>query len=569
MKILVLTACLICASSLLSQDCVFSSDYSNPAQWTQVGTLVEVNNGVLNFINGAPDGSIGSTAVGSQRRVYAPIGTTFDFDDLWTAEVEFTPQLLGEQNGHPHTGHTILALTAGTQEPFNNCSDLPCTGYPTGTQDGIILYYGTDNPPNGNVFFGIRCKDGATETGSLLINNTTLNNTFYIRLDKVNQTQLELSIYSDANYSAHVPGSPISFSIPTTVNGLNTVQQGNQVRGQVERELTGFIDNLCIRVPQVTEECLFESDFSTPSQYQQVGSLVEINNGLLNFINGAPDGSIGSTAVGSQRRVYAPIGTSLDFDDTWRSRVEFTPQLLGEQNGQPHTGHTIIAFTAGTQEPFNNCPDLACTGYPIGNQDGLIIYYGTDNPPNGNIFFGVRAKDGTSETGSPLISNTTIGSTFYVEFERLSPTQSELSIFDDASFSNHVAGSPVQFTIPSTLTGLSYVQHGNQVRGQVERELTGYIDNVCIVQFNNLSFSENESESEFQIYPNPSNGEVFIKSNGLLQGEVSVLDAWGRIVNQSSIAESSSISLLDEPAGVYLVIIVTAETTKSYKVVKY
>ena len=123
-------------SALIAQ-CSFSEDYSTNAGWTQVGTNVEISNGSLNYLNGAADSE--------QRRVHRSLGFTLDSNHRWIAEFEFYPTQVGNWGG-PSAGHTLFALTAGTQEPFNNCPNIPCTGKPNGNQDGIIVSYVTTNP---------------------------------------------------------------------------------------------------------------------------------------------------------------------------------------------------------------------------------------------------------------------------------------------------------------------------------------------------------------------------------------------------------------------------------------
>lgn len=247
MKKLIFFLFLLVTAESHSQDCHYYFDYSDTNGWTQIGTLVEIQGGQVLFINGAPDGSSGSSSVGIQRRVHYSLGTSFDSNDTWTAELDFLPLSVGiHSNGQPHTGHTILALTAGDQEPFNNCIDLPCNGFPTGTQDGIILIYATDNPPTGNIYFSVRAKDSASETSSTTIVANTLGVSYYPRVQRTSSTEILLSIFSDSQRTNHIPGSPITFIIPSTVEGITHIQHGNNVRGQVERELTGIIDNLCI-----------------------------------------------------------------------------------------------------------------------------------------------------------------------------------------------------------------------------------------------------------------------------------------------------------------------------------
>ncbi|MCO6501095.1 MAG: T9SS type A sorting domain-containing protein [Vicingus serpentipes] len=234
--------CLIIINSSSYAQCDFFEDYSTNSGWTQIGTEVEIGNGKLEFINGAADGS-GSN--GPQKRVYKSLGTTLDSSDTWVAEFEFKPITLGSYSGG-FTGHNLLSITAGNQEPLWGCPDLSCTGYPLSQQDGITLTYETPSPTNGDQYFLIKARDLSTKYTSTTIIANALNTTYYLRLERISPTNIQLSVFSDVNKTTHINGSPINFTIPNTIVGLNTVQHGNLVGYDYRRELTGSIDNLCI-----------------------------------------------------------------------------------------------------------------------------------------------------------------------------------------------------------------------------------------------------------------------------------------------------------------------------------
>jgi len=213
---------------------IFNEDYSNSTAWTQIGNLVEINNGRLNYISGASDGQ--------QRRVYRPLDRTLNNDDCWRLDFEFTPESTSTFNGASFPGHTIVALTESTQEPLSDCPDIPCTGNPNGTQDAIFVVYSETNPPSGSPLFKIIIKDGPNRIDSQDLFYATLGQTFYISLEKNNQI-ITLSIYSDVSRTIHIPSSPISINSPVLMNGLSYIQHGNVAAGREERGLTGFIDN--------------------------------------------------------------------------------------------------------------------------------------------------------------------------------------------------------------------------------------------------------------------------------------------------------------------------------------
>src|SRR5690606_14803843 len=289
---------------------------------------------------------------------------------------------------------------------------------------------------------------------------------------------------------------------------------------------------------QPQDGCFFYSNYLDSSEWVQVGTLVEVTNGQLEFIDGAPDGSSGSTAVGSQRRVYQDIGVTLNSNDVWRADFEFTPMILGNHNGQPHTGHLLLGLTAGTQEPFNNCSDLPCTGFPAGTQEGIMVLILTNNPPDGDVFFQVRYKDASSEIASPNIIYNSLGSKLYFRLIRSSSTLVKLSVFVDSLATTHVSGSPVFLTIPSTIDGLTTVQHGNNVRGQVERELTGIIDNLCITDILDLGLNEPEI-SKFVLSPNPVADKLKINNSQAVK--IAMYDYHGRLVYTNHFDSSGEI----------------------------
>jgi gliding motility-associated-like protein len=226
----------------LRAQCDFQEDYSSNAGWTQIGVNVEISNGRLNYLNGAEDHT-------SQRRVHTPLGTTLDSNDCWVAELEFTPQQVGTKIGLPYTAHLILGLTAGTQEAFNDCPDLPCTGKPNGTQDGIMFNFTAFNPPDGDVFFTIHARNSGIEYRSQPSNYIVapyLDTTYYLRGARISPTQVTLSVFWDASRTQHLSGSPFTLTIPSEITSLTTVQHGNIVRGEARRKLWGYLDNLCI-----------------------------------------------------------------------------------------------------------------------------------------------------------------------------------------------------------------------------------------------------------------------------------------------------------------------------------
>jgi len=263
------------------QDCQLFDNFSSQNGWTQVGELVTIANGEVQYQNGAPDAE--------QRRVYKNLGVSLTANHTWTANIDFTPESVGDYGG-PHAGHAIISLTAGTQEPLSNCPDPPeCTGYPTPQQDGILCFFGSiSNPSDGNSYFLIRAIEGTTGTEyvSTAIVANALQVTYFVLLERENAALVKLSVFSDAAHTNHLAGSPVTLIIPASIEGLNTVQHGNVARGGPYRELTGTVDNLCIKW-NASDSCPPDR-----SLLGIVGSEININTGVDANLNVLPFGAI-------------------------------------------------------------------------------------------------------------------------------------------------------------------------------------------------------------------------------------------------------------------------------------
>ncbi|UTW63495.1 HYR domain-containing protein [bacterium SCSIO 12741] len=224
-------------SGIAQKTCSFSDDLSTATGWMQVGSQVQVANGQVEY---------NSAACGQQRRVYKNIGLSLDHNDNFTAEWTFRPNSAGTIGGNPNCDAYTLALTAGTGEPYSNCLNVACTGYPNSVQDGIFVNFRSFNPADGHLYFRIVARDSLAEYNSSHLRYVGLNKNYYMRLERAQDTLLELSVYLDSARTTQMTGSPISLVIPASIDGLNTAQFGMVAKGWSARSLTGSVDNICI-----------------------------------------------------------------------------------------------------------------------------------------------------------------------------------------------------------------------------------------------------------------------------------------------------------------------------------
>ncbi|MFN0033783.1 MAG: PKD domain-containing protein [Saprospiraceae bacterium] len=293
--------------------------------------------------------------------------------------------------------------------------------------------------------------------------------------------------------------------------------------------------------------CDFSENYSAPVGWTQVGSLVSIAGGVVQYQNGAPDGE--------QRRVHKNLGFTLNTSDIWQADLDVTPQMIG--SSAPSTGHAVLALTSTTDEPHSACTNIPCTGYPTSVQDAINCNFSS---PAGstNTFFHLIAFDGPTQYTSTNIPATTLNITYYIRVARTSPTSVTLSVFSDAARTLHISGSPISMAIPATITGLGTVQHANVARGFQTRQLWGFLDNLCIRRMGTSATSDLTAKANASIFPNPTSGDFTLEFGEALESEttLTVLDLTGRTILQATVPQggsSQTLSLGHCPSGIYVV----------------
>ena len=224
----------------------FYDNYSNPLNWSQVGTGVEVRDGKL-FFDNARDKYY-------QKRAVRELGVTLNDCDTWIAEFEFTPTDLGDWTGiDDAAGHDILALTAGKGCPTSDCScDEDCSkcGYPPADQDAVICMLVSDRD-GGNVGFELAAKAKVWEQRDdslrILLPEKWKGVTFYLRMERTGPREVQLGVFYDAERTQPLPGSPYINHFEGEISGLNTIQHANHPRGHWPRNLWGTVDNLKLK----------------------------------------------------------------------------------------------------------------------------------------------------------------------------------------------------------------------------------------------------------------------------------------------------------------------------------
>ena len=168
----------------------------------------------------------------------------------------------------------------------------------------------------------------------------------------------------------------------------------------------------------------------------------------------------------SDNRLDKNIGALISTSQEWTAYAHLN--ITNVSNDPTYgPGHDILALSAGGG---NNIFPMV-----VPSQDVIVAdLYGT----GGSYAIYGRSKKGvnwaTSSAAIPVVQNTD----YYIVLQRLCSTVGQISVFTDAA---HISAVGTQtFSIDPTLTGLNNVQIGSQQWGNGIRELSGYVNNICI-----------------------------------------------------------------------------------------
>jgi hypothetical protein len=515
---------------------ILTDDFSSSSSWVMVGDgSVNVSSGQCNFVD-ATGGAINKVS----RNLNATLS-----DNYWKAECDFS---ITSANPASHgTGAILMALTAGDLDFMNDMVSET-------DQDGIAVVLFSDSPYDENINnwkFIIESKKGnirAVSTGYIYANSTISH--YYIRLERTSSGMTQLSVYSDAAFTTHLPGSPFTFAADPTITGLSYIQHGATTAGYPPRLLTATIDNDMVCDDVSESDCsniILDDDFSVPANWVAIGDGgVNVSNGTCNFDN---------VSGGAFNKVLQNLNTTLS-DDYWKAEFDFS---IVSPNPTGHgTGVILIALTAGDLDFIN---DLSAET----NQDGIAAILGSDSPYDENInnwkFIIENKKGNVRSIGTTYIyANSTI-SNYYIRLERTANGMVQLSVFTDAAFTTHLPGSPITFAADPTITGLNTVQHGISTPGYPPRLLTeGTIDNDFICQNSSVGLTSYVENKEILIYPNPSGSYINIKIDGLNNigsAKYYIYDVLGKEIGSDILNQTEQINISDLYNGTFIIKIVS------------
>jgi len=193
-------------------------DFSDSIGWVQTSTGVVVDTVDQRIEGWANDGS--------DRRVTFDMGSSGILSEQnWTIEFEY------EFSASSLPAHGIFTISDVNLDVWFS---------PAPTVDAIGIFHGTSIDQ-----LVISYKDGSG--GNILSTDVipiSFNTRYYVRLERIKNTILKLSVFSDPDFTKHVTSSPIFLTTLSTIANLRYLRSGNASQGSVLRTLTGFLRNL-------------------------------------------------------------------------------------------------------------------------------------------------------------------------------------------------------------------------------------------------------------------------------------------------------------------------------------
>ena len=224
-------------SNFFDNTSILSDQFTTNAGWTQVGTLVTVDDvsfpDVCKF-NAAP--------VDADRRVHKALGSTLNSSDRFRMRIKVNKQ------AHANVYRVFLGwLQAGTGVP----------------RSAIVDKLGIYADSNG-VFVGY--ADGAAgftlSTGFAALSNAV----HFLQLEHLSSTSVRFSKWTDATYSVLI--SEETVTIPAGITGLDTVHIGTRDDGIASETFTAELDDLDVVKYTVDGDAARAIDANTATKWK-------------------------------------------------------------------------------------------------------------------------------------------------------------------------------------------------------------------------------------------------------------------------------------------------------------
>lgn len=196
----------------------------------------------------------------------------------------------------------------------------------------------------------------------------------------------------------------------------------------------------------------FEDDYDVNTGWTQVGAGVTVDSGTADKVHYA------LSSATTDIRVWKDTGVLINSDDLFTAEFDFNVDI-STTTSQVFLWH----LTANSDAPDQSNDGLGVY-YRISTNDGINIAYKDDS---GGV--------GQCQTPTVVADDTT----YFVRFSRTSPTIAVLDVFTNEERTTRLTGFPHVCAIPEGITGLRYLQHG-QNDASSTNAFTAVLDNTNI-----------------------------------------------------------------------------------------
>lgn len=248
---------------------ILNEEFSLANGWIETGdNEVQMINGelVLNNAHG-----------GVQNYIYRELSQSVP-TTMWDLKIDLTIDNVNASNSGAQCD--IVSLSNGSANFFGSFSG---GNYTDSNQDGIGVVIGSAiNQGDMNAwYFRIETKKGQLRNQHLdsviMLNSSVLN--YFLELKRNSLGFVELSVFSDANRTVHMAGSPLSLSLDPAIVDLNFVQTGTYVPAYGTRTISATISNLeiCSELAKI-DDLVKEEIEIYPNPVESIFTIKNTNN---------------------------------------------------------------------------------------------------------------------------------------------------------------------------------------------------------------------------------------------------------------------------------------------------
>ena len=393
----------------------FFDNFSTSANWVQTGSQVTITGGALS----------GWGADGTDQRITHTLAEPLSDTD-WVLDFEY--RFTASNNPL----HRPMDITDKDQDLNTTVNDR-----------GFTMNHNMNTFTDGLRIQWIDNESSFNQSGDIEVFTST---TYFIRIERIGGTEIVLNVYSDADRTTHITGSPVSRTdVPKQLGGLKYLVSSTNTNGSPTRTLTGTIDNLSI------------SDASWA------------NSSSRNYVVNGTNNNIDFDGINvTNDTIVHDLGAGVVDSAIWRLRFKLNFSTL---------------TTGVATNIFFGLSDSDEQEGGVGLQDFIMARLTDTTDAGGQKGYGcIDADNGApSGTGFEQLRFFTFltGVDYFVEIKRLSLIAYTVNVFTDSSFTTSAGGVSTGVTTAG-VTGLRFIKFTG-IQSGATGAMIGTVDDVEFV----------------------------------------------------------------------------------------